>query len=311
MRNRLIANLVAEASQDDRLMFLTGDLGFNVVEPLAQALGRRFINAGVAEANMVTMAGALAGCGLHPWVYSIAPFATARCLEQIRNDVCYERRRVRIIGVGGGYSYGTLGPTHHALEDTALLACLPEIRIANPSTPGELDALFEKARAWDGPVYFRLDREDGPPTPPLSESANGEVWTYRTGSAGTVVTAGSILGNVLAAADQLASEGCALTVLTVPQLTPFPLDQVVCRLEGERVFAVYEGFSGNPLEVGVLRAALRAGLPIDSVDAGRAFASRVGGTGYLRACVGLDAAGIASAVRRGLDASSRHGLGRA
>ena len=116
MRNRIIHLVEAAASRDDKVVFLTGDLGFSVVEPLMDALGERFINMGVAEANMMSVASALAAQGFKPFVYSIAPFVTLRCLEQIRNDIAYQKRAVRVIGAGAGYSYGTLGPSHHALR---------------------------------------------------------------------------------------------------------------------------------------------------------------------------------------------------
>ena len=116
MRNALCRGLVEIAPQPD-FVFLTGDLGYSAIEPLRDAMGSRFVNAGVAEQNMISVAAGLARSGLKPWVYSIAPFAYARPFEQIRNDVCLHDLPVTIVGNGGGYGYGVMGATHHALED--------------------------------------------------------------------------------------------------------------------------------------------------------------------------------------------------
>lgn len=256
------------------------------------------MNAGVAEANMISMAGALAATGLNPWVYSIAPFATVRCLEQIRNDVCYERRKVNIVGIGGGYSYGTLGPTHHALEDASLLAALPEVVVCTPSNACELDHLFALLAADPRPVYWRLDREDGPAVecPPFGLDA--PVVRYREGRDGTLVTAGSILASVLAAAEILEESGIRVSVVSLPVVAPDPSAALAPLLGAGPALAVFEGFTGNPVELAVLRAAVLAGpRKVGRADAGRAFARTVGNTGHLRAQAGLDPAGIAAAWR--------------
>ena len=116
MRRRFSDAIVALAG-DPTLAFLTGDLGFMALEPVRDALGTRFLNAGVAEQNMISVAAGLARTGLRPWAYSIAPFLYARPFEQVRNDVCLHRLPVRLVGNGGGYGYGVMGATHHALED--------------------------------------------------------------------------------------------------------------------------------------------------------------------------------------------------
>src|SRR4051794_36992037 len=110
-------------------MFITGDLGYNALEGIAKELGKRFVNSGVAEQNMMGMAAGCAMAGFKPWVYSIIPFTTYRCLEQIRNDVCLHHLPVRIVGNGGGYTYGIMGSTHHALEDLAVLKPLPGMQL--------------------------------------------------------------------------------------------------------------------------------------------------------------------------------------
>ena len=123
MRKALCQALVSQPRARE-FVFLTGDLGFKALEPLRDALGSRFINAGVAEQNMVSVAAGLAAPDLRPWVYSIAPFIYARPFEQIRNDVCLHALPVVFVGNGGGYGYGVMGSTHHALEDYGILLSL-------------------------------------------------------------------------------------------------------------------------------------------------------------------------------------------
>ena len=140
MRNAFCQSLVEAASRPD-FVFLTGDLGYKALEPLREAMGSRFINAGVAEQNMVSVAAGLARSGLRPWVYSIAPFVYARPFEQIRNDVCLHKLPVVLVGNGGGYGYGVMGATHHALEDYGALLCLPHIRAYVPAFDADVTAM--------------------------------------------------------------------------------------------------------------------------------------------------------------------------
>ncbi|MGO9462961.1 MAG: transketolase family protein [Isosphaeraceae bacterium] len=161
MRNAFSQALVEAARRPD-FVFLTGDLGFKALEPLREALGPRFINAGVAEQNMVSVAAGLARSGLRPWVYSIAPFIYARPYEQIRNDVCLQRLPVVLVGNGGGYGYGVMGATHHALEDYGSLLCLPNLRAYVPAFDADVSAQVESLFSISHPAYLRLGAAEEP-----------------------------------------------------------------------------------------------------------------------------------------------------
>lgn len=161
MRNIFCQSLVG-ASLHPEFVFLTGDLGFKALEPLRDRLGERFINAGVAEQNMVTVGAGLARGGLRPWVYSIAPFVYARPFEQIRNDVCLHRLPVVLVGNGGGYGYGVMGATHHALEDYGAMLCLPHLRVYVPAFDADVRVLVERLFAIPHPAYLRLGVSEEP-----------------------------------------------------------------------------------------------------------------------------------------------------
>lgn len=176
---------------------MTGDLGFKALEPLRDALGDRFVNAGVAEQNMVSVAAGLARGGLRPWVYSIAPFVYARPFEQIRNDVCLHRLPVVLVGNGGGYGYGVMGATHHALEDYGALLCLPSLRAYVPAFDGDVREQVRTLFATSAPAYLRLGLSEEPvgvklpPYAPWRKLENGDGWT--------VLVIGSLVGGIWAA----------------------------------------------------------------------------------------------------------------
>jgi len=157
MRKQLCEALVTRASNPN-MIFLTGDLGFMALEPLQLSMGERFINAGVAEQNMITVAAALAKQSFQVWVYSIAPFCYARPFEQIRNDITFHHLPVKLIGNGGGYSYGVMGPTHHAIEDYGVLLTLPHMKVYAPIFDEDMEQVISSAAASLDPVYIRMGR---------------------------------------------------------------------------------------------------------------------------------------------------------
>jgi len=161
MRNILCETLV-KYSTNPKFIFLTGDLGYKALEPLQESLGERFINAGVAEQNMVSVAAGLAKAGFQPWVYSIAPFVYARPFEQIRNDVCLQNMPVRLVGNGGGYAYGVMGATHHALEDYGAMLCLMNMHVFIPAFALDVPEMIFQLQNLNHPAYLRLGRCEKP-----------------------------------------------------------------------------------------------------------------------------------------------------
>ncbi|RVC72585.1 hypothetical protein EN745_34195 [Mesorhizobium sp. M4A.F.Ca.ET.022.05.2.1] len=159
MRREFIAKLCELAARDPRIMLLTADLGFSVVEPFAQAYPDRFVNVGVAEQNMIGIATGLAEAGFLPFCYSIATFATLRPYEFIRNGPVAHELPVRIVGVGGGFDYGTGGSTHHSLEDIAVMRALPGMMVLAPVDGPQAAAALDCVWSAPSPVYFRLGKD--------------------------------------------------------------------------------------------------------------------------------------------------------
>lgn len=158
MRDTFIAELVQQARINKNIILMVGDLGFSVVEPFQEEFPDRFINAGVAEQNMMGVAAGMASEGCHVFVYSIANFPTFRCAEQIRNDVDYHNLPVTIVSVGGGLSYGNLGYSHHAIQDYALIRIMPNMLIASPGDPLEVKACVKYISNNPQPSYLRLGK---------------------------------------------------------------------------------------------------------------------------------------------------------
>jgi transketolase len=146
------------ASSDEKIFLLVGDLGYGVVDDFAKSFPKQFLNVGVAEQNMMGMAAGLAHSGYKVFVYSIANFPTIRCLEQIRNDVCYHNLDVTIVAIGAGFGYGTLGYSHFAIEDLAVLRCLPNLNIYSPGDSYELEVTLDQIATDKGPSYLRLGK---------------------------------------------------------------------------------------------------------------------------------------------------------
>ena len=228
MRSELCAALVARAHRPE-MVFLTGDLGFMALEPLRDALGDRFINCGISEQNMVGVAAGLAREGLEAWVYSIAPFCYARAFEQIRNDICLHGLPVCLLGNGGGYGYGVMGPTHHALEDYGILLTLPGMTAYVPAFNADVEAVVARAAASPGPSYIRLGRGELPPgaaSPPYAP------WRcLASGKGPVVIVAGPLAGTIMALMGELAAADPAVWVVSelpvaASTLPPALVDQI-------------------------------------------------------------------------------------
>jgi transketolase len=258
MRAELCAALVARADRPE-MVFLTGDLGFMALEPLRDRLGSRFINCGVSEQNMVGAAAGLAREGLEVWVYTIAPFCYARAFEQIRNDICLHGLPVRLLGNGGGYGYGVMGPTHHALEDYGVLLTLPGMTAYVPAFNEDVAPVVERAGA-EGPSYVRLGRGELPADVTLPAYA---PWRRLiAGDGPVVVAAGPLAGSAMAALRDLQGVHPELWVVSeLPLAAVPPPPEFVDRIAASGQLCVIEehvdqGGLGQMLAIWALNAGI-------------------------------------------------------
>ena len=297
MRTAFIQTLTEVAAGDPRVMLVVGDLGFGVVTDFAQRFPRQFLNAGVAEQNMTGVAAGLALAGKIVFTYSIANFPTLRSLEQIRNDVCYCGANVVVVAVGGGYSYGALGMTHHATEDLAVMRALPQITVLAPGDPVETVAATKAAAAGMGPVYLRLGRDKEPVVHqgPIDWSV-GKALVVRDGNDVTLISTGAMLPTTVAVADMLLDREVHARVLSMHTVKPLDIDAVCAAArETGRIATIEEhsilgGLGGSVAEVlceaGISNVRFqRIGLPSQFIKA-------VGDQDYLRKVQRLDPCSI-------------------
>lgn len=227
MRTAFINTLIKLAETDKDLYLLTADMGFGLVEPFAEKFPERYINVGVAEQNMIGVATGLALEGKKVFCYSIGNFPTMRCLEQIRNDVCYHNLPVCIVSGGAGLWYGALGMTHHAVEDVAVMRCLPNMAVVSPSCPAQIELYMNSATKSRTPCYLRISRNDNHA---LSLSSipylgtMGIAYASKKPSVLIIATGGTIVGNAIRASQFLEQKGIRSCVWDISVIKPLLSD---------------------------------------------------------------------------------------
>lgn len=221
MRTAFINTLHELAKKDKNIFLLNGDLGFSVLEEFTKAYPDRSLNMGVAEANMMGVAAGLALSGKTVFVYSIIPFVTARVFEQARNDIALQKANVKIVGVGSGLTYGQLGPTHHSIEDIALMRALPNMTIVCPGDPFETAEATKALAALKGPAYLRIGKKGEPVVhkhAPLFKIGKGIL--IRKGNMATLIATGNMLPTASTIVDELAKRGKKMRLISMHTIKP-------------------------------------------------------------------------------------------
>ena len=301
MRAAILRTLTDLAANDPRVVLLTGDLGFMVVESFAERFPDRFWNVGVAEQDMIGIATGMAEAGFLPFTYSIATFAALRPYEFVRNGPVHQRLPVRVLAVGGGFEYGSAGPTHHGLEDVAVMRALPGLTVVAPADHEQAAAAL--SATWDlpGPVYFRLGKDDRSVVPGLDGRFGlGRAEMVRLGGARIVLVAlGPVAREAVAAAELLSGQGLDCPVVVVASVSPAPVDDLLEAFAGAHTVVTVEAHSiVGGLGSLVSEIVAEHGLGCRVVRCGvRSAPDGVGGSeAFLNARHGLDGEGISRAV---------------
>jgi transketolase len=226
MRNAFADELTRLGDEDSRIVMLSGDIGNRLFDKFKANHAARFFNCGVAEANMMGVAAGLAMNGLRPVAYTIAPFVTTRCLEQIRTDVCYHEAPVTIVAVGAGLAYSGLGPTHQACEDIAFLRALPNMVVICPGDAYEVRSALRAAMKQDRPAYIRLGKKGEPLVHrgPLDDFQIGKAITIADGKDVCLLSTGNILPEAIEAAQKLEQQGISAAVVSFHTVKPLDED---------------------------------------------------------------------------------------
>lgn len=301
MRDAFISVLTELAPQHPDFILLSGDLGFSVLNDFIAHFPRQFLNVGVAEQNMSGLAAGLAMEGHTVFTYSIGNFPTLRCLEQVRNDICYHGANVKIVCVGGGMSYGAVGFSHHATEDIAILRSLPGMLVLLPCDLWEAAEATRYLFSHRGPAYLRLDKSAAPVIVRDDEIFRpGCIRTVREGSDITLAATGGILAEALLAANALAERSIQCRVLSVHTIKPIDtVTLAAAASETGGIISIEEHAVDGGLGGAIAESLMEAGVfPGFFVRMGlrNTFSSVIGSQKYLRTVYSMDAASITQTV---------------
>ena len=305
MRNAFADEIRKIATQDSRVVMLSADIGNRLFDKFKTDCVGRFFNTGVAEANTISMAAGLAATGLRPVCYTITPFITARCYEQIKVDVCYHEQPVVIVGTGSGLSYASLGATHHSLDDLALMRVLPGMRVLAPADAMELRSCLQAAMKANHPTYLRIGKKGEPVIFAEPHPFSFGVWNRVQEGAGptAILACGNTVPIALGAAKLLAAEKAAPEVYSCASVKP--LDEVVLRsLFGKKraVLTIEEhalaGGFGSAVAEWVGDQGYEDRAQLIRLGAGDCYLHEAGEQEYARHVYGISSARIVMALRK-------------
>ena len=286
MRNEVIAELTQLAEKDERIMVATADLGFNVLNVFSDKFPERYINVGIAEQNLTSIAAGVALEGNMVFTYSIGNFPTLRCIEQIRNLVCYHNANVKILAVGGGFAYGSLGMTHHATEDIAMMRSLPHMNVYVPGDAIEAVKCLHDLYSYDGPAYLRMARGKEECVHKNADfNVKKIIGVAQDGFDVCIFSAGTILTEAVKLQKMLSEKGILSSVFSVPMIKPIDSLSIIKIAQKSRMIVTMEehniigGLGGAISEV---ISSLPKHAPLLRLGLQDTFTSEVGSQTYLR-----------------------------
>ena len=310
MRNAFAAEILAAAAADERVVMLSGDIGNRLFDKFKERFDDRFFNCGVAEANMIGVAAGLAMSGLRPVAYTIVPFLTTRCLEQIRIDLCYHRVPAILVGVGGGLSYASLGATHHSCEDIAFMRILPEMTVLCPGDSWEVRAALRAALKHDGPVYIRIGKKGEPLVHrEVPAFVIGKAIVLSEGADVCLLSTGNVLPLAVKAGELLRARGVSARVVSFHTVKPLDEELLLDSFSRFKAVVTIEehsrlgGFGGSVAEWLADHPGLKARLV--RVGTEDAFLHEVGEQDFARERCGLTPGAIADKAASAAAANPR------
>ena len=302
MRDTFVKTLLEIAKKDKNVYIITGDLGFGVLKPFWEELPNQIINAGIAEQNMTSIAAGLALQGKTVYTYSIGNFPTLRCIEQIRNDCAYHNANVKVVCVGGGFVYGSLGMSHHATEDIAMMRALPDVAVLAPGDLVEAECATKAIYEYQGTCYLRLGRGGEKRIHEKIEGfAIGKAIEIKKGEKVAVFSTGAIFDEVNDACEELKKQGINPTIYTFPSVKPIDKDVILeCAKTHKAIITVEEhnlsgGFGSAVAEVLSESDGVKAKLVRIALD--DRYSCIVGSQKYLRKQYSIDSKAIIEKIK--------------
>ena len=300
MRDTYLNTLYKLASKDKNVVSMVSDNGLIVYDDFRRDFPERYFNFGISEGNMVAAAAGMANCGKIPFIYTISAFLSYRAYEFIRDDVCFQNQNVKIVGIGTGMTYSTLGPTHHTTEDIGLLRGLPNLTVFSPATRKELLWMMQETYEIDGPVYIRLgnNKEEHYLNEPVFEKGKPSV--VRDGDDIAIFTTGTILNEVMEVYERLEQGGIKARVISVHTLKPLDASAVADLINGiKNVVTVEEHNVISGLYSAIAEALVeeQIAIPVLKIGLEDVFAKEYGELGNVRQANQLDSGMIYEKIR--------------
>ena len=305
MRETFVKKLIEFAKRDKNVYLITSDTGFMVLDEFKTLFPERFLNIGISEANMIGVAAGLAMSGKKVFVYAIVPFVTMRCFEQIRVDLCYQNLPVKLVGIGGGLTYGTAGSTHHSIEDLAVMNCLPNMNVLCPGDPIEAAGLFEESMLLDSPCYIRLGKSG---EKIIHENNNthikiGKGILVSEGKNIAIISTGNMLENAKNVVDLLNKEGFTPELISMPTIKPMD-KEIITKISKKchTIFTLEEHniIGGLGSAVGDVILENNLSVKIKKIAIPDQYTCIGGSQEYLRGKYGLTAAQILNSILEAL-----------
>lgn len=303
MRVAVVNEIYNLMKENKNIYFLAGDLGYNAVEAIEKDFPSRFINVGIAEQNMMSMAAGLALAGKKVYVYSVISFLIMRTYEQIRDDICFQDLDVTLLGIGGGLSYGYLSSTHFALEDIAIMRVLPNISIFSPADEVEAGLGIEALAKYKHPLYIRIGKRREPiiyEKPYPFRFGKGVV--LREESDTTVFATGPLIDEVLKTADLLQrAKNIKITVVNIHTIKPIDEKLILKHSLGKKiVFSVEEHYENGGLggAIAEILVKYKNAPRLHTIGVANEFVKELGSQSYLRKRLGLNAKGLAKKIKK-------------
>lgn len=301
LRNNLVKVICEAAKTNENLFFVTADLGFNVLNPFYENFPNQFINVGIAEQNMASLSAGLALEGKKVFMYSIGNFSTLRCIEQIRNDICYHNADVKIVALAAGFAYGALGMSHHATEDIACMKSLPNLTVFSPCDPIETRAVTLAAINLNTPCYIRLGRggEENIHDDSFDERKFeiGKAYKIADGNDGCMLSTGAITIEAKKAIEVLKKKGYNVSLYSFPTIKP--IDEKLIKSLCEKykhliTIEEHQKFGGFGSEIADVMSSFESKTILHRIGLNDEFTSVVGDTNFLREQYKMDCNSIVS-----------------
>jgi transketolase len=303
MRDHFVQALTEEAEKNKNIILITGDLGFGVLNNFANKLPKQYINAGVAEQNMTGIASGLGMDGKIVFTYSIGNFNTLRCLEQIRNDACYHNANVNIVSIGGGFSYGALGYSHHATEDIAIMRAIPNLRVFAPCDFWEVQEITRKVIELGGVNYIRIDKSSTERNVDLEKTLEiGKGRVLSEGSDLTIIATGGIIDVAIKAQKEFIKEGISLKIISFHSIKPIDRELILdCALNTGGIITLEEhsivgGLGSAVSEVLMQECCFPKKFKMIGLES--KFSTIVGSQDYLRSVNNIDFDSLVNVIKK-------------